>query len=1158
MTTTGFKFPIKSTQYQYYSPGSSSANNGVMFAMGPNDIGQLGLGDTTSRSSPVQVGSFSDWKQIGGSTWFTKLKLGVKNDGTLWAWGRNDYGQLGLGDRTHRSSPVQVGSLTNWKQVAGGGGNSPFSAAIKTDGTLWTWGYNAYLGLGTITNYSSPVQVGALTNWKQVACGDNHAVAVKTDGTIWSWGAGDGQLGLGDTSGRSSPVQIGTLTNWSQVSAAYRNSFAVKTDGTIWSWGFNDRGQLGLGDITHRSSPVQIGSLTNWKQVVGNYGAGAAVKTNGTLWTWGANYTGQLGQSDAIFPPTVVRKSSPVQVGALTNWSQVFSDGPVDYFAAVKTDGTLWTWGRNDRGELGLGDITHRSSPVQVGTLTSWITNTDGYGSSSATSLVAAGTILTSLEVELTTESFFVSDGNTSATSGALWMWGENTNGQLGLGDRTHRSTPVLVGALTNWKQVSGGETSNGPVGAVKTDGTLWTWGRNENGNLGLGDITHRSSPVQVGALTNWKQVSVSVGSLAVKTDGTLWAWGRNSYGRLGLGNITDISSPVQVGALTNWSSVSISAVGNSLAVKTDGTLWAWGNGRTNVGLLGLGDTTHRSSPVQVGALTNWSSVTGSCADGEMVMAVKTDGTLWAWGYNNFGELGLGDRTNRSSPVQVGSLTNWSPSKVYCGQNHTVAVKTDGTLWTWGLNGSGQLGQGNTTRCSSPVQVGSLTNWKSPFGGGQHSGAVKTDGTIWTWGYNYYGQLGQGDTTNKSSPVQIGTINSWVGERNFASGGSTAAIASGTFGTRQIPATITDMDDMFVAKQVFNDTAGLWTWGLNYAGVLGLGDRNHRSFPVQMDNKWNWKEISSNKGNSRAAIKTDGTLWTWGANYSHGNLGLGDRSHRSSPVQVGALSDWKQISMGGDQTIAIKTNGTLWGWGGNLRGELGLSNNTSYSSPIQISSLTNWKQVSGGSVSTAAIKTDGTLWTWGYNSYGELGQGNTTHYSSPVQVGALTNWKLVSCGQNHNAAVKTDGTLWSWGRNTNGELGLGDRTSRSSPTQVGSLTNWKQVSCGDGHTAAVKTDGTLWTWGLNGSGQLGLGDRTHRSTPVLVGALTNWNKVSAGNGNSIAIKTDGTLWTWGVNYSGRLGLNDTSNRSSPVQVGLLYNWKQISGSEHTSSSAIST
>jgi alpha-tubulin suppressor-like RCC1 family protein len=338
-----------------------------LYAWGRNISGQLGDDTTVARSSPVQIGALTNWAQVAVGT---QHSISVKTDKTLWAWGINSSGQVGDNTIANKSSPIQVGALTNWEQVSAG---SLHTAAVKVDGTLWTWGRNnvGQLGDNSVLNRSSPVQIGVLTDWSQVAGGGNHTAAVKSNGTIWAWGEnGDGQVG--DNTGgfgirRSSPVQIGALTNWAQVAGGDDHTAAVKTDGTMWTWGGNSDGQLGqnISTSVFRSSPVQVGALTNWAAVSTGNSHTVSVKTDGTLWTWGRNNFGQIGDSSIIY------RSSPVQVGALTNWSQV-GGGHSDVVAAVKTDGTLWTWGQNIYGQLGQSDTISRSSPVQVGALTNW------------------------------------------------------------------------------------------------------------------------------------------------------------------------------------------------------------------------------------------------------------------------------------------------------------------------------------------------------------------------------------------------------------------------------------------------------------------------------------------------------------------------------------------------------------------------------------------------------------------------------------------------------------------------------------------------------------------------------------------------------------------------------------------------------------------
>ena len=198
---------------------------------------------------------------------------------------------------------------------------------------------------------------------------------------------------------------------------------------------------------------------------------------------------------------------------------------------------------------------------------------------------------------------------------------------------------------------------------------------------------------------------------------------------------------------------------------------------------------------------------------------------------------------------------------------------------------------------------------------------------------------------------------------------------------------------------------------------------------------------------------------------------------------------------------------TLWTWGYNVQGQLGLGDTTARSSPVQVGALTTWSSVAAGFYHTTAIKTDGTLWAWGYNVQGQLGLGDTVNRSSPVQVGTLTTWSSVANGAYHTTALTTSGTLWTWGYNAQGQLGLGDAINRSSPVQVGALTTWSSVANGIFHTTAITTSGTLWAWGYNAKGQLGLGDTTDRSSPVQVGALTTWSSVAGGGRSTTAIRS---------------------------------------------------
>jgi len=348
---------------------------------------------------------------------------------------------------------------------------------------------------------------------------------------------------------------------------------------------------------------------------------------------------------------------------------------------------------------------------------------------------------------------------------------------------------------------------------------------------------------------------------------------------------------------------------------------------------------------------------------------------LWMWGTGTNGAIGNAGVASYSSPVVIGTFNSWK--SVYVGGNHCHAIRTDGTLWSWGLNSSGQSGRGvvTTVDYSSPVQVGALTNWKKISAGLNHSIGITEGGALYSWGLNTLGYLGNGGVATSSTATQVGTLTTWS---DIATGGET---------------------------------------GLTTGHVL--------------------------------ATKFDGTLWSWGA----GTLGaLGTAAaggiHYSSPVQVGALTNWKNVSAGSQVSGCIKTDGTLWTWGSNIYGQLGVGNVQYYSSPVQVGALTNWKYIDYGTDHCLAILDDGTMWTWGRNDVGQLGNAGIVNYSSPIQVGALNLWKYVSAGDGVSSAIRTDGTMWMWGAGAGGATAQGNIISYSSPVQVGTLTNWKMINAG--------------------------------------------------------------------------------------------------------------
>jgi len=331
---------------------------------------------------------------------------------------------------------------------------------------------------------------------------------------------------------------------------------------------------------------------------------------------------------------------------------------------------------------------------------------------------------------------------------GSVFAWGSNGSGRLGDGTTRNSRAPVQVQYLSNVSIVDAGDRHSI---ALREDGTVWAWGSNSVGQLGDDTTTNRFTPVQVQYLSNVRTVAAGgYHSLALREDGTVWAWGRNYFfmlgsGQLGDGTTTNRHTPVQVQNLSNVRAVAAGGL-HSLALREDGTVWAWGsNGSLSTGFGRLGDDTtiHRHTPVQV---QNLSNVRAIAAGGHHSVALREDGTVWAWGSNLWGQLGDGTQSNRLTPVQVQNLSN--VKAIAAGREHSMALREDGTVWTWGWDGT-------SIPSWIPEQVQYIDNVRAVAAGWRHSIALREDGTVWTWGNNQLGQLGDGTTTTRNNPVRV-------------------------------------------------------------------------------------------------------------------------------------------------------------------------------------------------------------------------------------------------------------------------------------------------------------------------------------------------------------------------------------------------------------------
>jgi alpha-tubulin suppressor-like RCC1 family protein len=723
----------------------------IVRGWGYDGYGQLGNGSYNNAAMPMPV-NLANTVSVAAGAYHTLL---LEADGTVWAAGGNFYGQLGNGGQINSALPVQVPDMTNVVAVAAG---YYHSLVLKADGTVWAWGYNydGELGNGTFSTNSSgsywiaaAVQVMNLSNVVAIAAGSDHSLALKADGTVWCWGyGGDGELGDGVSyniapNGSALPVQARNLVGIAKIAAGEYHSLAVSQDGHLWAWGANWDGQLGTGNFATMSTPILVPGFNNVVSVSGGYAHTLAAKSDGTVWSWGYGSYGQLG--NGAFSSS--GQPMPQMIPGLTGVTAVAASS--QHSLALGADGTLWAWGDGQYGELGNGAFfTQSSVPVQVCLPSSVKAISAGPNDNFAISDVIQSSPcahpdhVTVMKNSLpNVVGVLANDGDPDGDPLTIVAVSQGTYGSVAIvpggTNLTYQPLTDFVGNDSFTYTVSDGQgnTDSATVSVtVAGPGTVVTWGYNAYGELGDGTLSGVNIPEAI-AITGVTAVSAGgYHTLFLMTNGTISACGANWSGQLGNGSFNQSSTPVSISGLSGVTSVA-SGWDNSLALRSDGTVWAWG--ASYYGQLGNGAFNSSSTPIQVPGL---SGIVAIAAGTYHNLALRADGTVWAWGYNYYGQIGNGTVNNSAypysvaTPVQVPGLSEIAG--IAAGAYHSLALKSDGTVWCWGYGGNGQIGNGAYSSSNpNPIQALNVTGATSIFGASFSSFALTdAENMIWTWG----------------------------------------------------------------------------------------------------------------------------------------------------------------------------------------------------------------------------------------------------------------------------------------------------------------------------------------------------------------------------------------------------------------------------------------
>jgi RHS repeat-associated protein len=1031
--------------------------------------------------------------------------LALRADGLVWGWGANGYGQVGDGTTiTPRLQPRMVAGVTGAVAVAAG---NEFSIILRHNGTAVGFGsnQNGRLGIGGTTNTPWPTTLSGLTTAIAIDAGDTHAVALEAAGTVVAWGAnGWGQIGDGTTLQRDTPTAVASLSAIAAVSAGWSFTLARAQSGAVYAWGYNGNGRLGNGSTTYSATPLTVSGIATATAVAAGHHHALAALSDGSVKAWGANNASQLGDG------TITDRLTPVTVPNLTGVIAVA--GGQSHSLALKSDGTVWAFGSNQFGQLGDGTQILRSSPVQVSGPTNVVRIAAGQHHSLALDADAV-----------------------------IWVWGRNSQGQLGDGKTIDRLVPYAIsGPGLDWRVATpvislAAGTYNAPQTATitlsdpeatiryTTDGTDPTETSTAIVSGGTVSIDRSRTLKAIGVKPDRLPSAIATAVYLLQPATPLISPGTDRYTAAQDVTITSSSAGVSIRYTTDGSEPTTTSplYTAPVAVATLTTLRArafrdfWEPSvlaaatlTFDYGTLG----TPLVTPLSASYLT---SVT-------VTMSGEAGASIY---YTIDGSEPTETSLLYTAPLAVTSQTTVNAKAFRV--DYTPSATRSVPYWV-------QVAAPVITPAAGAYTAGTLVNATSATPGARVH--YTTDGREPTTADPY---------VSASAPLYVGDFT--LKARAFVNGADASDVASSTFAlTSDLSlGTVAAGDTHSIALLPDGSVLG---WGYNGA-QRRLGVVYCSSFGVLSSDRPIASEVTAIKAldasyTATAAVRYDGQVVTWGAN-DYQQLGHEvpsatctslETADRPTARDVPGLTDIVAIDGGVFHFLALKADGSVWGWGLNQNGQLGNDATTDTAMPVQAQGLTGVTQISAGHTHSLAITSDGTLWSWGSNNFGQLGLTCCGQQLTPVPVSGITSPKAIAAGWNTSYAVAADGTIWIWGVIPSG-LVPGAPPSSSTPLPVPGLTAIKSITTGASATYALGDDGRIWSWGLNTHGQLGDDTTTSRTVPGLVPGLPAIRSMAASADHALAVAADGSIWAWGRNASGEVGdLMTGTDRLTPMVV----------------------
>jgi alpha-tubulin suppressor-like RCC1 family protein len=1074
--------------------------DGTVWAWGDNTNGQLGDGTTVAKGKPTQVkdstgeGVLTDIVKISVS--YEGYVAALDKNGDVYTWGINTWGNLGDGTTVRNSLPAKVANLPKITDIST---SYRTTYVVDEEGNVYGFGDNGYgqIGNNTTTQSSVPVKViGHMKNVVQIGNGANQNTVLKSNGEVWSWGYNaNGELGDGTTANKAYPVHTekindaAILENIIYIHSASNTVHAITTDNTVLGWGYSTTyGAVGDAATTNRTLPVLVKNVGNvvaedgqnvLRDIVEIKGIQYAIiarNKQGDVFTWGNNANGELGDG------TTTHKTYPtlMNTSIVTNGALTIGNGTIYQFV-VSNNGEIYGTGSNSNNQLTEKITSQITTLAQIGTeiksdKDSLIMQKDNeeeieIGYNPYFSLIN-DTVIPKLDLSIyssneTVATAEIVEGSTNKISIKSI---ENGTAYVRITDNNTNAAIVVSVKVTDFvnvdaePQIAMGE--NHTV-ALRADGTVWAAGQNNYGQLGNGTNVASSEFVQVQTKNEEDElvpleniVQIDAGqhfTLALTKDGNVYAWGYNGNYELGQGNTTNSNIALKVkgldgiGYLENI--VQVAAGSNqSLALDKDGVVWGWAE--NNNGELGDGTTTGRGTPIRT-KFTNVAQIQVA-RDGSVIL--KNDGTVWTCGYYPILGTGASSGDATSTPVQVKTnsttyLTNIV--KISASARQVLALSDTGEVYAWGEGAGGKLGNNGTgnlwyaTKVLAGEQGGTTLHDIKDISTAQlTSHAISNDGTLYSWGNNGSGAVSDGTTTNRTTPV----ASKYAHDMSVVNNILALSTGNGYSTTRTI---------------IANETGKLYVSGsrADYKSANELVLNAPAFTAIDED------VLANDKSQLRLHQEETEQLnitFTQGFNILALQETIGELEFTSLNEAIAIVGEDGLVKALNSGKTQIKVEDK--------------DNNITIYIPVEVIAkdvITN-VQVVNSSNNTIILKSDGTVWAWGYNYYGTLGNGTRTESFQPVQVkspdgeGYLENIVQIAAGQRHILALSKDGTVYAWGMQENGRLGNGLTAAAyiSLPIIVENLPEIVEISAGQEFSMALDVNGKVWAWGKSDYGQL--------------------------------------------------------------------------------------